>query len=164
MGSSNSKSNSKSSIEYDELVYRIMKLEKNEDAHNNQNREYKKKISELNKQIDTLKYMNSSLTDKTINDSSDLSGVSNNMDLRENKLQLNELSKKRINAFVENMLNDKHVNIKYLPDFVEKQIYRNVFSLFMNVLDNILETTNLQFMGHSVTFDIKPNNNENNNN
>ena len=113
----------------------------------------KYEIAELRKQIDSLKAINKILKDKMNSD-----GVQFNQEAYNQKVSdLLKLSKIRINQFVEKILEDENVNIKYLPDFVERQIYRNVFTILINLLENILETTSIKFLGHNLTFDINPN-------
>jgi len=68
----------------------------------------------------------------------------------------NELSKKRINKLVDELLADPDVNIKYFPDGIERQIYRNVFTIMINLLDNLVDTTSVNFMGHKLVFDLQP--------
>jgi hypothetical protein len=67
-----------------------------------------------------------------------------------------ELSRKRIDAVVEQLLADPEVNIKYFPDGIERQIYRNIFTIMINLLDNLVDTTNIKFMGHKLVFDLQP--------
>jgi len=120
-----------------------------------ENQEQKGKIKELEQQIESLESINDNLKNDMANmkkrEFTNLSSVDDGT-----KAKLSELSQDRINGFVEELLNDKNVNIKYLPDFVEKQIYRNVFGILIGLLDNVMETTNVQFLGHKLTFDIQP--------
>ena len=125
-----------------------------------ENQGYKGKITELECYIDTLKHTNEELkTNIQHMRKRELEGLSGT-DSESKKLRLSEASKAKINEFVDELLNDKNVNIKYLPDFVEKQIYRNVFNILINLLDNVFETTSIEFMGHKLTFDINPDVNE----
>jgi len=117
-----------------------------------ENQNYKSKLAELQCHIDLLKKQNDNLRSGIIESAKRSTESSEQID----KVKLSEISKERVDAFVEELLNDENVNIKYLPDFVERQIYRNVFSLLINVLENMLNTTNVQFMGHTITFDLKP--------
>ena len=48
------------------------------------------------------------------------------------------ISKEAIEKYVEKILENKDMNISYLPDFVEKKIYENVFSITLNLLDDII--------------------------
>ena len=115
-----------------------------------ENHDYKAKIAELQCHIDLLQKQNDNLRSSIIH--------TNDRVVNMDKSKLTELSKERVDAFVEELLNDENVNIKYLPDFVERQLYRNIFSLLINVIENMLDTMNIQFMGHTITFDLKPQN------
>ncbi len=116
---------------------------------------YQTRIGELEKQVNTLENMNHKLR-------KDLHHVKNHKSKESSgiteasKIKISELSKDRIDAFVEDLLTDENVNVKYLPDFVEKQLYRNIFNMLIGILDNVMETTNVQFMGHQLKFDIVP--------
>lgn len=108
----------------------------------------KKKIDELIKQINSLKTINNTLEQKLLVENAQ------NLNLPQGKLQ--ELSKQRIDEFVEKLLADKNVNIGYLPDFVERQIYKNVFNLLIGLLDDTISTTSIKMLGHNLTFNIAP--------
>jgi hypothetical protein len=128
----------------------------------------RQELKDMKKQVKTLKSINSKLEHKLQeeNNISDITisvdGENISMDNREIDLsneqatKLNEISRKRINKFVEEILDDQNINIKYLPDFVERQIYRNVFNILINLLDNLFDKTTLRFMGHKLTFDLQP--------
>jgi len=117
--------------------------------------EYKNQVTELKKQVVSLESINGNLR-KELQETKNFATTDKAELAARQKAKLSELSKERINQVVEDLLNDKNVNIKYLPDFVEKQIYRNVFNIMINLLDNVLETTSVQFLGHNLTFDINP--------
>ena len=122
-------------------------------------------IDEMEKQIESLKNINNNLQ-KTIQSfdikSFDIKSFNieehsiNNTNNVNNKNKLKEISKKKVNLFVEQLLDDENVNIRYLPDFVERQIYRNVFNILINVMDSLVDTTGVKFMGHEIVFDLKP--------
>lgn len=105
------------------------------------------KILELTKQLASLKDINRGLEEKLADE---------NPSAESEKKKLQKLSKDKINEFVKKLLVDQTVNINYLPDFVEKQIYKNVFSLLIGLLNNTLSTTSIKFLGHELTFMIKP--------
>jgi len=107
-----------------------------------------KKIEELTKQIDTLKNLNNMLDIKYHHDAI--------IDESEEKEKQRQLSKEKVNEFVNNLLDDHAVNINYLPDFVEKQIYKNVFNLLIGLLNKSLGSISINFLGHELTFMITP--------
>lgn len=66
------------------------------------------------------------------------------------------LSSERVDEFVERLLQDPNISIKYLPDFVERQIYRNVFMVFMGLLQSIVDSSALEVIGHQLKFSLEP--------
>jgi hypothetical protein len=105
------------------------------------------KVDDLTKQLGSSKNMNNILEAKFLHESS--------KDPAEQKY-IRKLSKNKINEFVTELLSDHSVNINYLPDFVEKQIYKNVFNLLIGLLNKSLSTTSIKFLGHTLTFAITP--------
>lgn len=65
------------------------------------------------------------------------------------------ISKEAIEKYVEKILENKDMNISYLPDFVEKKIYENVFSITLNLLDDIMENIQINILNHKLVFDIQ---------
>lgn len=68
-----------------------------------------------------------------------------------NKNKKSKVSRAIIRSYVDEMMKDKDINIKYFPDNVEKAIYENTFFIILNILENISETSELDFIGHKVT-------------
>lgn len=102
------------------------------------------KVEELEKQNESLKSLLE--VKKTIPSGTVPETVSSNQ----------ELTELRIEEMVDNMLANENINIKYLPDFVEKAIYKNVLNLTINLMESMLKNANITFMGHQVTFELKP--------
>jgi hypothetical protein len=105
------------------------------------------KVDELTKQMGSLKNMNGILEAKLLHEAS-------KDPLEQKKIQ--QLSKDKINEFVTELLSDQSINSNYLPDFVEKKIYKNVFNLLIGLLDKSLSTTSIKFLGHTMTFSVVP--------
>jgi hypothetical protein len=106
-------------------------------------------ISDLGKQVESLKHMNLQLEQKL--KESVMKPI-----IKGNTTKVNELSKVKIDEFVEKLLEDQTVNIKYLPDHVEKALYRNVLNLIIGLLNNTFNTMSVKFLGHNLTFNIMP--------
>ena len=70
--------------------------------------------------------------------------------------ELEKQSKILISSFVEELLIDKNINIKYVPDYIEKKIYENILIILIHMLDKILKTANIQLLNHKIIFDIVP--------
>jgi len=56
--------------------------------------------------------------------------------------------------FVEQMLADPNVNIYYLPDIAEKQLYTNVLKMFLNLIQKSAENLKIQFIGHELKISL----------
>lgn len=108
-------------------------------------------INDLAKQIESLKSINSGLELK-------MKTMLLSSEIHENTDKLSQLSKAKVDEFVEKLLNDADVNIKYLPDFVERAIYKNVLNLIMALLNNVFDTVSVKFLGHNLTFTVMPDN------
>ena len=104
-------------------------------------------INDMKKQIEALQSINHALESKLMSKT--------NVNQTPNYGTMSDISKQKIEEFVNNLMNDENVNIKYIPDFVEKQIYRNIFSIMLSVLDNVLETSSIKLMGHEIVFNLK---------
>jgi hypothetical protein len=72
------------------------------------------------------------------------------------KIKHENLSFDAIDAIVEDFMNDKAINQKWIPDFVERVIYKNVLRLVVGLFAQILETTSVSLMGHRVVLDVQP--------
>lgn len=105
--------------------------------------EAKNEILELKKQIESLKEINSQLQ-----------STQNIMDTVQS--HPNPISTKNIEIIVEKMLNDENVNIKYLPDFVERQLYKNMFKMILKLFDQITNNTSVNLLGHRLHVEMEP--------
>lgn len=107
----------------------------------------KLEINSLKEEIKVLEQLNLSLK----NEETDENTVS-----KINK----QLSKIRIKHMVDEMLKDENVNIKFFPDWVERKIYINMFTLLLNALSRATDSTSLKILDHELTFDFKPSSNQ----
>lgn len=114
----------------------------------------KDEIKLLQKENNSLREYNDQLKDKLLTVTTPPPSPSNNQKSIE-KIRLTDISMPHLDAFIENMLKDKSINIKYLPDFVEEAIYRNVFSMTLRLFDHILETSKVSVLGQEINFDLK---------
>lgn len=71
-------------------------------------------------------------------------------------VQIAGVSRQRIEELVEQMLQNPDINVKYLPDAVERQLYRNVFSLALNVLGEVLKSSSVELLGHRIQLTLVP--------
>ena len=67
-----------------------------------------------------------------------------------------QISIENIDKFINELLNDKNVNIKYIPDQAERKIYKNVFLLLIRIIDHTIKSSKIQFLGHEITLTLNP--------
>lgn len=121
--------------------YNLILMEKD-----SQLRDANLKIDELTKQIEFLKVVNAAQTIKPVKSMDNM-----------NKNETQPLSREITDEFIEKLLSDDRINIGYLPDFVERQIYKNVFNLLFAATDDILSSMSIKFLGHELILNTKPN-------
>lgn len=109
----------------------------------------KKYIIELEKQLSILNELHRK---HNINNEYNLPVTRNN----DRGIALNELSKKQIETLVNKLLADEAINIKYFPDWVERQLYINVINLIIHLLEQFLSGASVNMMGHSIGFTLTP--------
>jgi len=66
------------------------------------------------------------------------------------------LSEEQIRKFVDELLTDEAINIGYLPDWVERQLYINFFNLLIGLLSKTIATTSIELIGHKVNMVMLP--------
>jgi signal transduction histidine kinase len=132
MGNFNSQQSNK---EYDKIINELR----------SEAREQKKQIESLIKINDFLEKQKSFLKETFVKE-----------EATSQNLKLSNLSEHMIDEFVEEILKNKDINIGYLPDYVEKRIYKNVFTILINLLDNSVDTTSVQLLGREIKFDFSP--------
>ena len=115
----------------------------------------KSQVDDLLKQIESLKKINGDLEAKVKELQNVNASILDKAD--HNRIDvLNILSQKRIDEFVEELLSNDSTNIAYLPDFVERQLYRNTLNITFKLLNKLFNTTSVSFIGHKLKLDIEP--------
>lgn len=61
-----------------------------------------------------------------------------------------------IEAFVMAQLKDADVNMTYLPDGIEKQIYINLIKIIIGNLHQITDSVRIEILNHVITLKIEP--------
>lgn len=67
-----------------------------------------------------------------------------------------EISSNQINQFVTKMLQNKDVNLSFVPDSVEAKIYEKLLTMTIQELDQILATVKIQFLNQEITIHMNP--------
>ena len=85
--------------------------------------------------------------------------------LAKSKKEIKIISEQKIDEYINNILKNPDTNISWLPDVVEKKIYKNIAMISLNILETTLENSNIQLFGHKISFVMDPivENNEINN-
>lgn len=144
--SSNSGQSSHSSIENDtQLMYQDMMVD------------YRNEMQELSKQNKSLRTMNNDLR-------KEIKQLNRKILEKDQKITSRSqvgvgktpVSTDALKVYIDQMLENQDLNIKYIPDFVEKQLYQNIFYLLLNLVDHIVETSQAQFLGHEIKFVLQP--------
>ena len=73
----------------------------------------------------------------------------------ERSVRLNVAHQNSVATFVDTLIQDEHVNIKGLPDSVERKIYTNVFELLLNLMRDTLAHVNVNVLGHQIMFKME---------
>ena len=53
-------------------------------------------------------------------------------------------------------MKDEEINISWLPDMVEKQIYINVFNIILKILSESFTDTSIGIINHKLKIDLSP--------
>lgn len=135
----------------------LMDIKKN--IKNDVKNQYKNKIDELQNQLESAKSINNELSNALHKKNELIERLGENIDDDEDVQKLVDLlSQEKINQFVEELLEDEETNIKYLPDFVERQIYRNVFRLSIRLVNKMMNSMTFELVNHKLHVAMVPNN------
>jgi hypothetical protein len=63
---------------------------------------------------------------------------------------------KTIDTVVDEFLKDNGLNSAFIPDFIEKKLYKNVLVLALSAMNRVLDTAHVEFLGHRIEFVMKP--------
>ncbi len=72
------------------------------------------------------------------------------------KQVMKEISREKIKDFVNNLLVDEDINIQYLPDVVEKQIYINMLTIIFSLINHSLNNLDIKFLEHNLKMSFYP--------
>lgn len=62
-----------------------------------------------------------------------------------------------IDRFIDDViLKNKDINCSGVPDFIEKDVYRNILRIVLGNLSEILKSCRIQFLNHVITIHIEP--------
>jgi len=67
-----------------------------------------------------------------------------------------DISSDHVNQFVAALLQNKDVNLSFVPDSLEAKIYEKLLTLTIQELHQILATVKIQFLNQEITIHINP--------
>ncbi len=70
----------------------------------------------------------------------------------ENKLHIS------VENLVNNILDNESINSSLIPDFIERKIYTNVFTILISIMKEIIEDTNINILNQKITLNMSANN------
>lgn len=100
--------------------------------------------SEKDKEIQRLKAL---LVEKECDKDGDKKNVLNNNI---------SISNEQILSWVEDELKDPESNITMMPDYMEKKLKMQIFTILLRMLEKVLSTTKVSFINHELYFKIQP--------
>jgi uncharacterized coiled-coil protein SlyX len=85
---------------------------------------------------------------------------------QENKLRDENAYLHKVNANLEkevqklkdisDILKNPETNISWLPDVVERRLYKNIAMMLLNVLETTVENSDIKLLGHHIKFVMDP--------
>ena len=63
---------------------------------------------------------------------------------------LSETAKQRIESYVDQIVNDSSLHITYLPEAIERHLYRNIFRVILGVIDRVVKETTINVLGQQI--------------
>lgn len=71
------------------------------------------------------------------------------------KEEVTRVSKEKITEIVDGFMNNNSINNPLLPDFIERAIYQNVITLILGVVEEVVNDTSIEVLGHKVEMKLK---------
>lgn len=136
------------------LVY-LENIDRNNDNKISQlelNAWWENKMKEHNKEKDNLECQ---LKDAR-NELNRLKSLIKDQNEVEKTIVNNEVSKIHVEEFVDKLMKDEEINISWLPDMVEKQIYVNVFNIILKILSESFTNTSIGIINHKLKINLNP--------
>lgn len=65
-------------------------------------------------------------------------------------------SEKNIDKYISDILKNPETNISWLPDVVERRLYKNIAVMLLNVLETTVENSEIKLLGHHIKFVMDP--------
>lgn len=133
----------------------LMSNNNNHQEINNQNTLLKNQNDELIKQLEYLK--------NTIeNDQKEIDELKNIINIKRENNKKEELEQfyknldSSIDKYVSEMLKDEEIN-SVIPDYIERKIYKNIFTLILKLFRNVTDSTKINFLDQELSLTLNSN-------
>lgn len=70
--------------------------------------------------------------------------------------ELRSKSEKNIDKYINEILSNPETNISWLPDIVERRLYKNIAVVLLNVVETTVENSEMTFLGHRIKLVMDP--------
>lgn len=119
--------------------------------------DYRRRMDDVIRENKALKHYNDRLRDQLHELNTKLEEIADHQkrNIQQHPIRAS-VSTEHIKKYVDEMLENSDINIYGFPDAIEKQIYRNMFNMLLNVVDHTLDTSEVVLFGHKIVFDIQP--------
>ncbi len=65
-------------------------------------------------------------------------------------------SVQNIDELISKFMKNELINNRFIPDFIEKNIYSNITKVIVGILQETLRNTKIETLGHTITFNLVP--------
>ena len=110
-----------------------------------ENNELKNKTIDMEQQIKNLEKI---IIEMNLDSNNDL----DNMELDVNDNSVEFKLKNSVKNLVDNVLKNDSINSSLIPDYIERKLYENVFTIFINLLKEMAENTNINLLNQNISF------------
>lgn len=67
-----------------------------------------------------------------------------------------QVSKEEVLNFVEEkILANDNINMSYVPDSIEREMYKKTAMVLLSTIEEVLKTSKIEFMGHAITMKLE---------
>jgi len=67
-----------------------------------------------------------------------------------------ESSPDNLDELVKKFLDNKDINLTFLPDSIESKIYKKILKMSISEIKHVVSTVKIQFLDHEITLDMHP--------
>lgn len=105
-----------------------------------------------------LKDENAILTSKILDLEREIKNLKSNTGISTKSLDYFEKRmQSSVNKLVDDMLKNDNINSLIIPDYIEKKIYINVFTILIGIMKEVLEDTKINIFNQNISLKMEPN-------